>query len=277
MTCLAASNGIPMRRIPDQPIVFLCNICDRENEATLDQLTREDPTCSKCRSTVRQRSIIRTLTTELFGHSLRMSRIPRSPRISGIGMSCSNIYADRLAHHVAYRNTFYHCEPRLDITVGDPAREGSLDFVIASDVFEHVDPPVGDAFINVRKMLKPDGVFILTVPYAYSGSEPVPTLEHFPELHRYELQFAEGRHRLKNTTADGQVQFFDDLVFHGGPGSTLELRLFSEWSLIQELESAGFDDVAIYSGSDLRHGVYWKDPWSLPIAARVRARNNVEV
>jgi SAM-dependent methyltransferase len=266
-----------MHRAPDEPLVFLCNICDRENEATLDQLTREDPTCSKCGSTVRQRSLISVLARELFGHNLRLSQIPRSPHVTGIGMSCSHVYANPLSRRVAYRNTFYHCEPRLDITLGDPSRADSLDFVIASDVFEHVDPPVSNAFENVRKMLKPDGVFLFTVPYAYSGGEAVPTLEHFPGLHRYELQITDGHHHLKNTTKDGEIQFFDDLVFHGGTGSTLELRLFSEWSLLQELESAGFENVTIHGGSDLRHGVYWKDPWSLPIAARRRARQRGHV
>jgi SAM-dependent methyltransferase len=263
-----------MRRAADEPILFACNICDRQNEATLDQLTREDPTCSKCRSTVRQRSLISVLTREVFGQSMRLSRIPRTPHVSGIGMSCSHVYADLLARHVDYRNTFYHCEPRLDITVGDASRTGSLDFVIASDVFEHVDPPVAHAFENVRKMLKPGGVFILTVPYAQSGDQPMPTLEHFPDLHQYELQVVEGRHRLKNTTREGEIQFFDDLSFHGGAGSTLELRLFSEWSLIRELEAAGFEDITIHGGSDLRHGVYWQHPWSLPLAARVQTRHS---
>ena len=34
-----------------------------------------------------------------------------------------------------------------------------------------------------------------------------------------------------NWTADGRIETFDDLVFHGGPGSTLEMRVFSEDAL----------------------------------------------
>lgn len=261
-----------MRYIPDEPIVFRCNICDRENQAVLGQLTREAATCSKCSSSVRLRSIVQILTSELFGHSLCLSEIPASPRIAGIGLSCWPGYADRLARRLNYRNTFYHREPHLDITRIDAAMEGTLDFVIATDVFEHVNPPVSTAFENVRRLLKPGGVFIFSVPFSHAGGEPQPTQEHFPDLHDYEIQAVDDAFRLKNTNRAGEVQYFDDLVFHGGPGSILELRLFSEWSIMREMEGAGFHDVAVYSGSDLRHGIHWADNWSVPMAARLKPK-----
>lgn len=257
-----------MRHTPDTPIVFHCNICDRENHVDLHQLTREEPSCSKCGSNVRMRSIVQVLTTECFGHSLRISEIPRSPQLRGVGMSCWEGYAGRLARHLSYRNTFYHQEPRLDITRIDAAMEATLDFMISSDVFEHVDPPVSIAFKNVGRLLKPDGVFIFSVPYTHPGGEQQPTQEHFPELYNYEIQYAGGRSILKNITRAGTVEYFDDLVFHGGPGSTLEMRLFSEWSVLRELENAGFHEVVIYSGSDLRHGIHWPNKCSVPMAAR---------
>ena len=262
-----------MRHTPDAPVVFQFNICDRENHADLHKLTRDDPSCSKCGSSVRLRSIVQILTTELFGCSLRISEIPRSPELAGIGISCWDGYAPRLARHLGYRNTFYHQEPRLDITRIDPATNGSLDFVIATDVFEHVEPPVSIAFENTRKLLKPDGVFIFSVPYTHPGGESQTTLEHFPELHNYSIQEKDGHFRLKNTTRTGEVEYFDDLVFHGGPGTTLEMRLFSESSIMTEMENAGFHDVTIYSGSDLRHGIYWPEKWSVPMAARIHPKH----
>jgi len=262
-----------MKHTSDEPIVFHCNVCDRENQAALHQLTREDPTCSKCGSNVRLRSIIQILTTELFGHSLRISEMPRTQELVGLGMSCWNGYANPLARHLAYRNTYYHQEPRFDITRIDPSMEGTLDFVIATDVFEHVELPVSVAFENSRKLLKPNGVFIFSVPFSHPGGDMQPTLEHFPELHNYSIQETDGHFRLKNTTRTGEVQYFDDLVFHGGPGTTLEMRLFSEWSIMNEMENAGFHDVTIYSGSDLRHGIYWPEKWSVPMAARIYPKN----
>lgn len=261
-----------IRHTADEPIAFLCNICDRENHAKLARLTRDEPSCSKCGSSVRLRSIIHILSTELFGHSLRLSEFPSSPQLLGIGMSCWEGYANRVARRLGYRNTFYHRAPQFDITRPNPAMNGTLDFVIATDVFEHVDPPVSAAFLNTRKLLKPDGVFIFSAPFSHSGDEPTPTLEHFPELYNYELQQTDGHFQLKNTTRSGKTQLFDDLVFHGGPGSTLELRLFSEWSITNELKEAGFNDITFYSGSDLRHGIYWPHKWSIPLAARVHSK-----
>lgn len=259
------------------PIVFRCNICDGGNETKLGLLTREEPTCIHCGSTVRMRSIVHILTTELFDRSLSISEIKRSrPDIVGIGMSCWDGYALPLAQRLAYTNTYYHQEPRLDITNIPSSMEGTLDFVISSDVFEHVAPPVSVAFENTRKLLKPDGVFIFSVPFTHPGEQQVPTTEHFPDLHTYEIVQDNGVDRLRNTTRDGQIQYFDNLVFHGGPGSTLEMRIFSEWSLLNELSLAGFEDVQIYSGPDLQHGIYWANKWSVPVAARIRRRATVK-
>jgi len=262
-----------MKHSPDEPLLFQCNICDRENQIPLAALTRDDPSCSKCGSAMRMRSIIHILTTELFGKSLRLSQIPWRPDLTGIGLSCWEGYAKALSRHLAYRNTFYHRKPQLDITHIEPAMEGTLDFVISTDVFEHVEPPVAVAFENARKLLKPDGVFIFSVPFTHPGIEFQPVLEHFPDLHDYQILPADGHFRLKNTTRTGEIQYFDDLVFHGGPGSTLELRVFSEWSIIDAMTRAGFADITIYSGSDLRHGIHWPQPWSVPMAARVRPEN----
>jgi len=261
----------------DGSITFYCNICDKQNESRLDQLTREDPTCITCGSTVRMRSVIQVLTTELFGRSLSISEIqPPRPDLVGIGMSCWDGYALPLAHRIAYKNTFYHQEPRLDITHIDPAMEGTLDFVVSTDVFEHVEPPVSAAFENVKKLLKPDGVFIFSVPFSHPGKKGIHTKEHFPELYNYEIQTTAGGYRLKNTTRSGEVQYFDNLVFHGGPGSTLEMRVFTEWSILNELKNAGFHDITIYSEPDLRHGIYWPNKWSVPFSARVYSKKVAE-
>ena len=62
---------------------------------------------------------------------------------------------------------------------------------------------------------------------------------------------------------------FNNLIFHGGPGSTLEMRVFSERSLMNELEKSGFKNVAIYGQPFLEYGINWGVDWSLPIAARL--------
>lgn len=254
---------------------FQCNICDFENETYLDELTRETPTCASCGSTVRMRSIIQTLTAELFGKSMTISEItPPRPDIVGIGMSCWDGYAIPLAHRIAFKNTFYHQEPRLDIMNIDQAACGSLDFIVSTDVFEHVASPVHTAFVNARRLLKADGVFIFTVPYFYPGEERVVTTENFNDLHDYTVFETDLGLLLKNIRKSGEIQYFHNLIFHGGPGETLEMRRFSEWSVLENLKNAGFNDISIYRNDNPQYGVYWPLLHSAPIAARVKPNSS---
>lgn len=258
-------------READRCVAFTCNICGQANSVEKARLTREEPSCTSCGSTVRMRSIVQVLTRELFGRSMTIAQIdPPRPDIVGIGMSCWHGYAGPIAHRIAYRNTFYHQEPRLDITQIDPAMEGTLDFVVSTDVFEHVAAPVHRAFDNTRRLLKPGGVFVFTVPYFHQGEQHVLTTEHFSDLHDYRIVEDEYLGpMLKNTKPNGDVQYFYNLVFHGGPGETLEMRRFSEWSVLEELKLAGFNDLTIYRNDDLPFGIAWPAGHSAPIAARV--------
>ena len=242
---------------------FRCNICGKNSSARECDLTREQPSHC-CGSTVRQRAIINTLSLELFGESLVLSDFPHSPDIVGIDMSGANIYADRLAMKLGYTNTFLHKPPYLDIINLDSRWFGCCDFVISSDVLEHVAPPVGRAFANTLRLLKPGGVFVLTVPYTKTGE----TIEHFPELHNYHTEKRKDKWVLLNTTADGRTQVFNHLIFHGGEGETLEMRVFSEAGALEELHHAGFTDIRIHNEPCHKHGIQWHQDWSLPITAR---------
>ncbi|MEN4917352.1 class I SAM-dependent methyltransferase [Achromobacter spanius] len=194
---------------------------------------------------------------------------PPRPDIVGIGMSCWDGYANRLAHKIKYINTFYHQEPFLDITNIDRKMVASLDFVVSTDVFEHVAPPISTAFTNARRLLKKDGVFIISVPFDRPGEANAETREWFPNLHDWRLEELDGKWVLHNITRQGEHEKFEDLCFHGGPGTTLEMRLFSEASLIRELIAAGFNDITIYSQPHLDLGIHWPNGCSIPIAARV--------
>ncbi len=248
-----------------ESLSFRCNVCGRTCAAKAADISREVPSCKKCGSTLRWRSIIHVLSMELFGESLCLQDFPASPPITGIGMSDWDGYAVPLARKFSYRNTYYHQEPKLDITCFDPTLEEAFDFIISSDVFEHVPPPISKAFENMRKLLKPDGVLIFSVPY----SKEEKTVEHFPDLYDYQIIETKGHHILRNVTRDGVTQTFDDLIFHGGAGATLEMRLFSELSLREEFSRAGFSQVKIHKDANLSHGIYWGHDWSLPMSARV--------
>jgi SAM-dependent methyltransferase len=248
---------------PRESIEFTCNLCGGANRRAVKDLGREEATCSSCGSNVRTRGIVQALSMELFGINLALPDFPRIKSIRGIGTSDSSQYANRLAEKFDYRNTFYDREPRFDIAQ-PVAEEGRYDFLISSEVFEHVPPPVETAFANAFRLLKPGGVLVLTVPYSI---EPAMT-EHFPELHEFGLVHLGAGLALVNRTKTGEVQIFENVVFHGGKGSTLEMREFTESALKTLLSGAGFTDIRIYAEDYRPFGIVRSEAWSLPIAAR---------
>jgi SAM-dependent methyltransferase len=255
--------GDPARIRPGARIPFLCNLCGTPNSGTLAQLSREALTCTHCGSNVRFRAMGHLVVTEVLGRPLALPSVAADKSIAGVGLSDAENYAKPLAEKFDYQNTFYHTDPHLDIADIDDSRVGRYDFIVASDVFEHVVPPVRSAFVNARRMLKPGGKLIFTVPFTPDGR----TREHFPDLFDWSLDESDGTWTLTNRTRDGRTQRFGDLVFHGGPGSTLEMRLFSKDDLLHDFEAAGFSRVRIASEPYLPFGIHWPEPWSVPMVA----------
>lgn len=245
-------------------IEFVCNICGSANRTGPSALGRETPSCAACGSTVRTRGIVHMISRELFGSDIALPDFPVLKGIRGIGISDSADYAERLAGKFDYRNTHYHKPPEFDIANVPETESGRYDFLIASEVFEHVAPPVERAFQNAFRLLKPHGLFFFTAPYTLDRR----TLEHFPKLHQHGLAQVGDRLVLVNRTTEGALEVFEDLVFHGGAGSTLEMRRFSESGLRGQFLDAGFREVRIYAEGHAPFGVCHAETWSLPMTAR---------
>ena len=240
---------------------FRCNICGFPNFTPLDLVSaREEASCIFCGSTLRWRTVVHVLSTELFGASLVLVDFPRQVNLKGLGLSDWGGYAEELSKKMNYTNTFFNAEPGLDLKQVDPNLYGSFDFVIASDVFEHVKPPVALAFANVRRILNDNGVLIFSVPYKKQGD----TEEHFSGDNGHlaalepESLLSEERHQDSNPTHR----------FHGGQGFTLEMRLFSEPSLRSFLSDAGFRDIKFCPYDCPEFGILSREDYSLVIAAR---------
>lgn len=247
-------------------LTFKCNICGTMCETQAAALSREEISCTSCGSTVRMRGMMHALSIALFGRAIALPDFPERKDLVGKGMSDWEGYAKPLSKRLGYINTYYHKAPKLDITAISTEDEQSVDFLLSTDVFEHVAPPVSIAFENAKKMLKPDGAFIFSVPYGLEGE----TQEHFPNLHEFEIETRDGERTLINRTRDGRVEKFSNLVFHGSSvgGETLEMRVFSESGLLKDLQQAGFNDVQVMKDPYFEFGIFWPSPWSVPIIAR---------
>ena len=242
------------------PASFTCNVCGTLNPPLPSPADYEASTCRHCRSSIRLRAIVLALSRGLFGLDLPLPDFPRLKSLRGLGISDSDIYADRLERHFSYVNTFFHREPRLDITAPDP-RLPQHDFLLCSDVLEHIPGDPTPAFDNLRALLKPTGVMVFSVPFSLDDA----TRENF-EPGACGLATIDGRLVLVSRGEAG-YRVYDQLVFHGGQGSTLEHRLFSESDLKVRLAAAGFRSVEILSEGSEDFGVRFSGPCSLPMLA----------
>jgi SAM-dependent methyltransferase len=242
---------------------FACNLCGTPGVAETRGWPRDTATCPGCGSAARFRALADLIGRELFGSAAPLCTLPARPDLAGVGMSDPLPLAALLGRKMAYRNTFYHCEPRLDVCA--PAgHAGRYDLVVCSEVLEHVPPPIEPAFAGLHELLRPGGLLVFSVPYRPGGE----TVEHFPGLHDYEISLRDGEHVLRNTTPDGRVEEHRDLVFHGGPGETLELRVFALPDLLARLDAAGFVDIRVRRDPNFAHGVWWPGAGGWPITAR---------
>lgn len=248
-------------------LTFRCNLCGSTPTIAASTLGRESGFCPSCQSSVRLRGLARALTLRLLGRPAVLSDLPAN--LTGVGLSDHPSFARALERRLQYVNTSYHQPPVLDITHPGADYLGRADFLVSSDVFEHVNPPVLDAFTGTLRVLKPGGVLALTVPFVGPASLPA-TLEHYPDLFDWTIEtVARGGRQVRNTRRDGTVEIHENPVFHGGDGQTLEMRVFQETDLLQNLTDAGFVDIQVHDEHDLEWGVLWNPHrTSVPITAR---------
>lgn len=263
--CGASRDTIRTKDVPAGTLTWICNICGASNCSPASEMTRETGFCCDCRATVRFRSLIAILTERLFSRVEILAKMEPHPLVTGLGMSDDDRYAGILSKKFNYINTFYHSEPLLDITTPAPKWFGCSDFVLCSDVFEHVPPPIQPAFDNLWKILKPGGVIVFSVPFMLESE----TREHYPNLYDFKtFQDSNGDWILENITRLGINETFRNLVFHGGKGSTLEMRLFSLAALQRHFASAGFSDFRVHNEPHFHYGIFWLEALHLIISAR---------
>lgn len=198
------------------PVSFLCNICAQPGVFDKKHYDNPElPSCAGCGSNVRFRWLVHRLSIKLFGQSIALTDFPVDRSIAGVGLTDPPRIAAVLAERFHYCNTFLTSPPKLDIR-RDPSPVGKLDFLIASEVFEHVEPPVAHAFENAARLLGPEGVLLLTVPWVWGGDRH----SAIPELYDWMLTSEKdgSGYSIVNRRADGSVERFRSMAFDGTPG-----------------------------------------------------------
>ena len=104
--------------------------------------------------------------------------------------------------------------------------DGSVDMVITQDVFEHI-PDFDRAFIECRRVLRPGGHMLFTIPF-------------FPEQAHTEV--------IARVRPDGTVEHKGLPEIHGNPlgGGSLCFQHFG-WDILDRLRAAGFSRAVVHT------------------------------
>lgn len=212
-------------------MTFFCPLCTRLSARI--PLHREDVACETCGATWRAQACMLTVMEGLgYPHDVMAYDLRSDWSRIGLGISDDFLLARRLSQLFFYTNSFYHQFPRVDITNPPAETLGRFEFIVCSDVLEHVPPPVDVALVGLLQMLKPGGFAVLSVPCQESSD----TLEYYPELSTFEF----AGEVLHWTDSHGQTHTDNHPEMHGGAGQTLAFRHWARQDLINRLLRAGF-------------------------------------
>jgi hypothetical protein len=157
----------------------------------------------------------------------------------GIGLSDAPPLVPALCAKLSYTNTFYDQFPQVDITRPPEILLGQLEFVVCSDVLEHVPPPLESALTGLLACLRPEGFAVVTVPVGADTTD-----EHYPGLTDFEvIERQPSGYVVEWTDVSGARHSDVAPEMHGGPGLTLAFRWFSAQDITARLLAAGFASV----------------------------------
>jgi len=255
---------------------FICNLCGCTNSYSGAIVHRELLFCAECRSTARFRGVLLAFQKCFFSGNEEVPFKHLTPRkdVYGLGFSDWEGYASELSRIFNHTETYFHKAPRLDLMDYTSVNSfGQFDYVLCSEVIEHVEPPVIRAFEHLRMLVKNGGVLILSVPFL----EGYDTIEHFPHLHNWEVTKDDNVFSLRNTRADHVEEICRGLQFHGGPGAVLEMRIFGEQDLVNRLKYVGFENIDVLRPEIRSIGYVWNEALESPLHRGRRQRGHILV
>jgi hypothetical protein len=242
---------------PDDAVT-LCPICGQACCRNGEGIHRELNSCLSCGSNSRFRATILSFLSVFSDQEqpYNLSQAPENKSIRGIGISDSPVYAELLAAKFSYINTFYHCEPFLDVESRSTFLEYKpIEFIVCNDIIEHTLLPPAEVIPILYQALQPGGVLILCAP-TYRLTHHI---EKYPSFDDYEIERTIKGFRVTIKSKLG-VPFVDaNPCFHGGDGRVLELRLISEENLWLNLQAVGFEVHRLDDALLKQYGAWWPE------------------
>jgi hypothetical protein len=238
--------------------LYLCPICGQVSSRQGEGIHRELNLCSSCGSNSRFRATILSLLSVFSAHDdqYNLSAVSENKGIRGIGLSDAPVYSDLLAAKYNYVNTFYHCEPFLDVESRFSFLEYKpIDFIVCNDILEHTKLPPAEVIAILYEALQPGGVLILCAP-TYKLSHHI---EKYPSFDSFVVEKKAKGFQVIFKRQYGAPFVDVNPYFHGGPGRVLELRLISDENLWHNLQAVGFRVRRLDDPLLKRYGSWWPE------------------
>lgn len=201
-----------------------CNICGWKGEFSLPEREREGVMCRNCSSTSRNRAVVYVLGQLMKQAGHPVFEWPKNKSLKILESSARGSYPVMFADKFDYYATEF--DP-AKIAEGTHPREfadfqklhydnNTFDFVIASDVFEHVRKDE-DGYKEILRVLKHGASFILTVPYDHNRASTIVRVD---------------------TSGETDIHLLEP-EYHGGGGHTLTYRNYGR-DLLSLLHKVGY-------------------------------------
>jgi SAM-dependent methyltransferase len=206
------------------PIIGQCNICGWTGEFFKPEMGREGAMCRNCSATSRHRAIA-YVVGQVFGQGPHpVFEWTQNKSVKILESSARGSYPVMFTEKFDYYATEF--DPKK-IAEGKQPRayadfqklhyaDATFDMVIASDVFEHVRKDE-DGYKEIYRVLKPDGSFVMTVPYDHQREKTIVRVDTSGEQDKHVLE----------------------PEYHGGGGHTLTYRNYGR-DLLSTLHRIGY-------------------------------------
>lgn len=215
---------------------WTCITCGHLHRGMPRDVARESALCVSCGASWRVRATVLALLQGLRIDPRPLPDVGADWSRRGVGCSDHPALASRLPSRFLYTNTHLEKYPFLDVL--QPPKEvlGDFEFVICSDVMEHVEPPYQRGFDGLASLLRPGGFAVVSVPLTQGDGEG--TVEFYPGLRSFEV--VEGP-AVRWIDAEGEEHLDESPEMHGGDGLVLAFRRFVVRDVVKGLLQAGFD------------------------------------